>query len=218
MLYFPLGLWALWERRSPADTYPVAGRTGAPCLSFRSARTAWTVPRASGAPARRGDTRCARAGSRAEEVLYDNNPPPGDGLADRKVNVGWLAGSVAGSHPFLQCRRCICKSCDFRAGIMQNLVRRPEWPAGGDGSASADARGRRPAGRRSRPRTARRAVGARCRGCSEGSFRGLDVPGWLAGSTPGGWLRSWPALGIRASWRESNFVADMLQGSIAMCS
>ena len=45
-------LWALWERRSPADTYPVAGRTGAARPSFRWARTAGTAPRASGAPAR----------------------------------------------------------------------------------------------------------------------------------------------------------------------
>ena len=69
-------LWALWERCSPADTYPVAGRTGATRSSFRYARTAWTVPRASGAPARRGDTRCARAGSRAKEVLYDPGVDP----------------------------------------------------------------------------------------------------------------------------------------------
>ena len=39
-------------------------------LSFRCARAAWAVPRASGAPARRGDARCARVISRAEEVLY----------------------------------------------------------------------------------------------------------------------------------------------------
>jgi acyl-CoA-binding protein len=55
---------------------------------------------------------------RFPRAVQDNNPPPGAGLADRKVNVGWLAGSVADSHPFLQCRRCMCKSCDFRAGIM----------------------------------------------------------------------------------------------------
>ena len=109
--------------------------------------------------------------------------------------AGWLARSLTATHFFNVDVACANLAIFVRESC-QNLVRRPEWPAGGDGSASADARGRRPAGRRSRPRTARRAVGARCRGCREGSFRGLDVPGWLAGSAPGGWLRSWPALAI----------------------
>ena len=112
--------------------------------------------------------------------------------------AGWLARSLAATHFFNVDVAC-ANLAIFARESCQNLIRRPKWPAGGDGSASADARGRRPAGRRSRPRTARRAVGARCRGCSEGSFRGLDVPGWLAGSALGGWLRPWPALATRLS-------------------